>query len=127
MIWLYCYWLWTCCLSSVNKSVKTKTNYCWITFFLRIPRCSKILNLNVDANRNLLETIRLVASNASFEGRVEVFLDGFWGTVCDIQFGMPEANVVCWSLGYHGYVILSFSLWMRVLCRRLASCNGFCC
>lgn len=59
-----------------------------------------------DANRYLLETTRLVGSNASFEGQVEVFLDGFWGTVCDDQFGMPEGNVV---VGIPGVPILAFS------------------
>uniref|UniRef100_K1QLG7 Neurotrypsin n=1 Tax=Magallana gigas TaxID=29159 RepID=K1QLG7_MAGGI len=45
---------------------------------------------------------RLVGSNVSFEGRVEVYLNGSWGTVCDDGFGMTDADVVCRSLGFPG-------------------------
>lgn len=45
---------------------------------------------------------RLVGSNVSFEGRVEVYLNGSWGTVCDDEFGMTDADVVCRSLGFPG-------------------------
>lgn len=52
----------------------------------------------------LLGHTRLVGSVLSFEGRVEVYKYGSWGTVCDDGFGMSEADVVCRSLGYPGYV-----------------------
>ena len=45
-------------------------------------------------------TIRLAGSNDTWEGRVEVYLRGQWGTVCDDGFGIKEANVVCHQLGY---------------------------
>jgi len=45
---------------------------------------------------------RLVGGTSSQEGRLELFREYSWGTVCDYGFTDVEAKVVCYSLGF-GY------------------------
>ena len=42
--------------------------------------------------------IRLVNGSTPFEGRLEVYHNGEWGTVCDDFFAEPSARVVCSTL-----------------------------
>lgn len=44
--------------------------------------------------------IRLKGGRYSSLGRLEVYCNGHWGTVCDDLFGFNEANTVCQQLGY---------------------------
>ncbi|XP_065193123.1 proprotein convertase subtilisin/kexin type 5-like [Sycon ciliatum] len=46
--------------------------------------------------------VRLLGSNSSGTGRIEVLYDGRWGTVCDEEWGLPEAMVTCRGLGFSG-------------------------
>lgn len=55
--------------------------------------------------------IRLINErNDSFGGRVEVYYNSQWGTVCTDSFGSDEANVVCNQLGYAGAVLYGNSM-----------------
>jgi len=44
--------------------------------------------------------IRLAGSGLAHEGRLEVYHNGVWGTVCDDFFNDTDASVACFQLGF---------------------------
>ena len=45
--------------------------------------------------------VRLRNGSTSDEGRIEICVNGEWGSVCDSSWDRREAQVVCRQLGYN--------------------------
>ena len=45
-------------------------------------------------------TVRLSNGNSSNEGRVEICLNGYWGTICSNGWNEYDAFVTCKQAGY---------------------------
>ena len=86
-------------MSHPNQARTSIYNDSWHTvlfsYYANQPPC-KYLWIITDGNGN----IRLVESEASYQGHVQIKVDGVWSSVCDDGWGIEDANVACKELGY---------------------------
>ena len=54
----------------------------------------------------LYGSLRLTGGNRTM-GRLEINLDGSWGSVCSKQFSMIDGHVACRQLGFKGVIRVS--------------------
>uniref|UniRef100_A0A1X7UCA1 SRCR domain-containing protein n=1 Tax=Amphimedon queenslandica TaxID=400682 RepID=A0A1X7UCA1_AMPQE len=85
--------------SIFNCSYNELSNY----YCSRYRDASVICQLNnVQYSNCTTGNIRLTGGSNQFEGRVELCVNGVWGSVCDNSWDSTEASTVCKQLGYEG-------------------------
>ena len=67
-----------------------------------IHACMTLLYKSTAALSCTHGTLRLVGGQSANEGRVEICINGVWGTVCHSGWSSNDATVVCRQLGFSG-------------------------
>ena len=64
------------------------------------------------------DTVRLVNGSTEQEGRIEVCVNGVWGSICDQGWDTDDGDVVCQQLGYtrQGPIIINPNYYYYYYC-----------
>ncbi|XP_052773119.1 neurotrypsin-like [Mya arenaria] len=92
---------WGSCTVSCGGGYKQRHRYCnnpYPSQFGKVCIGSDIIT--VPCNTHECVKVRLTGGSGSTSGRVEVFMYGQWGTICDDSFDSTDAGVICVMLGH---------------------------
>lgn len=90
-----------------------------ITGFRHCPLFYPAHNWSILASLVLEGSVRLVSSNDQpsnvipSSGRLEVYINGHWGTVCTHNFSITAAHIVCRQLGFVRAMIWGGLGWVK--------------
>ncbi|XP_076088214.1 scavenger receptor cysteine-rich domain-containing protein DMBT1-like [Mytilus galloprovincialis] len=68
------------------------------------------MNLLCGVECQLLGDLRILSTSPLNKGRLEIYYEGEWGTVCDNQFENVDAEVACRQLGYCSGIMIPSKL-----------------
>ena len=104
--WYQCSCSWCNFLSTISLETKTynggNTNLCCTcrsSEFYKTAIANHLWFIDVSWTCiSIVLTVRLAGSDLPYEGRLEVYHNGLWGTVCDDAFDIMDATVACRSI-----------------------------